>query len=87
MRDQFLVTPTSDLLYGTVAQWSADASTLYFLGSNLYAAPVTASGLGTDTVLLAWRPLQFRGRWRLDPLSLSLDPHRNRTAAFVRRIA
>jgi hypothetical protein len=41
------------------------------LGSNLYAAPVTAGGLGTDTLLLARRPPPVQGgARRVDPLSL-----------------
>jgi len=73
VRDQFLVTFTSDLLYGTVAQWSADASTPYILGSNLYAAPVTASGLGTDTSATGPAPSSSSGGGGAWTRSLSLS--------------
>lgn len=44
---------TSDVVYGNEGLWSSDASTLYILDANLNAVPVSASGLGSGTLLQA----------------------------------
>jgi hypothetical protein len=42
---------TSNVVYGNEGLWSSDGSTMYILDANLDAVPVSASGIGSGTLL------------------------------------